>query len=173
MGISPHLVGLRARALGVLGAPGRVVVASTPALMERVPARDVRADEVVLEPGMRIEMDALVDGLGAGGDALLAEAVEGRSGSEVARVSAEIHIRCSFSIRFGAERWRSKVGGAAAVALLVNGGAEDVANGAKDAAVAGLWLRRFLAGRAGPSHHAGIDGHRRRLVLAAGGTGQR
>ena len=63
MGISPHLVGLRARALGVLGAPGRVVVASTPALMERVPARDVRADEVVLEPGMRIDMDALVDRL--------------------------------------------------------------------------------------------------------------
>ena len=63
VGISPHLVGLRARALGVLGAPGRVVVASTPALMERVPARDVRADEVVLEPGMRIDMDALVDRL--------------------------------------------------------------------------------------------------------------
>ena len=63
VGISPHLVGLRARALGVLGAPGRVVVASTPALMERVPARDVRADEVVLEPGMRIDMDALVDSL--------------------------------------------------------------------------------------------------------------
>ena len=63
VGISPHLVGLRARALGVLGAPGQVVVASTPALMERVPARDVRADEVVLEPGMRIDMDALVDRL--------------------------------------------------------------------------------------------------------------
>ncbi|MEI7519815.1 MAG: transcription-repair coupling factor [Thermoleophilia bacterium] len=63
VGISPHLVGLRARALGVLGAPGRVVVASTPALMERVPTRDVRADEVVLEPGMRIDMDALVDRL--------------------------------------------------------------------------------------------------------------
>ena len=63
VGISPHLVGLRARALGVLGAPGRVVVASTPARMERVPARDVRADEVVLEPGMRIDMDALVDRL--------------------------------------------------------------------------------------------------------------
>ena len=63
VGISPHLVGLRARALGVLGAPGWVVVASTPALMERVPARDVRADEVVLEPGMRIDMDALVDRL--------------------------------------------------------------------------------------------------------------
>ncbi|MBJ7365855.1 MAG: transcription-repair coupling factor [Thermoleophilia bacterium] len=38
-------------------------MASTPALMERVPARDVRADEVVLEPGMRIDMDALVDRL--------------------------------------------------------------------------------------------------------------
>ncbi|MEI7793401.1 MAG: transcription-repair coupling factor [Thermoleophilia bacterium] len=63
VGISPHLVGLRARALGMLGAPGQVVVASTPALMERVPARDVRADEVVLEPGMRIDMDALVDRL--------------------------------------------------------------------------------------------------------------
>ncbi len=63
VGISPHLVGLRARALGMLGAPGQVVVASTPALMERVPARDVRADEVVLESGMRIDMDALVDRL--------------------------------------------------------------------------------------------------------------
>ena len=45
------------------GGPGRVGGASTPALMERVPAREVRADEVVLEPGMRIGMDALVDRL--------------------------------------------------------------------------------------------------------------
>ncbi len=65
VGLSPHLVGLRARALGVLGAPGHMVVASTAALMERVPAAAERATAVVLAPGDRVDMDDLVDRLAA------------------------------------------------------------------------------------------------------------
>jgi len=65
VGLSPHLVGLRARALGVLGTPGHMVVASTAALMERVPAAAERATAVVLAPGDRVDMDDLVDRLAA------------------------------------------------------------------------------------------------------------
>ncbi len=65
VGLSPHLVGLRARALGVLGAPGHMVVASTAALMEHVPAAAERATAVVLAPGDRVDMDDLVDRLAA------------------------------------------------------------------------------------------------------------
>ncbi len=65
VGLSPHLVGLRARALGVLGAPGHMVVASTAALVERVPAAAERATAVVLAPGDRVDMDDLVDRLAA------------------------------------------------------------------------------------------------------------
>ena len=39
VGPSPHLVGLRARAIAALGRPGRIVVAGAPALIERVPGR--------------------------------------------------------------------------------------------------------------------------------------
>ncbi len=65
VGLSPHLVGLRARALGVLGSPGHMVVASTAALVERVPAAAERATAVVLAPGNRVDMDDLVDRLAA------------------------------------------------------------------------------------------------------------
>ncbi len=65
VGLSPHLVGLRARALGVLGAPGHMVVASTAALVERVPAAAERTTAVVLAPGDRVDMDDLVDRLAA------------------------------------------------------------------------------------------------------------
>ncbi len=65
VGLSPHLVGLRARALGVLGAPGHMVVASTAALVERVPAAAKRATAVVLAPGDRVDMGDLVDRLAA------------------------------------------------------------------------------------------------------------
>lgn len=67
VGIAPHLVGQRARALGVMGTPGHVVVASTAALVEKVPAAADRLAPIVVEPGQRIDMDALVDGLSAMG----------------------------------------------------------------------------------------------------------
>ena len=67
VGISPHLIGLRARAVGVLGTPGRVVVASTAALVEKVPAAGDRREPVVLAPGEQHDMDALVDRLSAMG----------------------------------------------------------------------------------------------------------
>ena len=64
---APHLIGQRARALGVLGSPGQVVVASTAALVEKVPAAADRADAISVAPGQRVDMDALVDQLAAMG----------------------------------------------------------------------------------------------------------
>ncbi|MBM3697881.1 MAG: DEAD/DEAH box helicase, partial [Actinobacteria bacterium] len=67
MGISPHLTGQRARAAGLLGAPGQVVVASLPALAERIPARSARAGRLSVARGERVEQDFLVDRLAAMG----------------------------------------------------------------------------------------------------------
>ena len=65
VGISPHLTGQRARAVGMLGAPGQVVVASLPALAERIPAAAARAGLLSVERGQHVEQDALVDRLSA------------------------------------------------------------------------------------------------------------
>jgi len=67
VGISPHLTGQRARAAGLLGAPGQVVVASLPALAERIPARSARAGRLSVARGERVEQDFLVDRLAAMG----------------------------------------------------------------------------------------------------------
>lgn len=67
VGISPHLTGQRARAAGLLGAPGQVVVASLPALAERIPARSARAGRLPVARGERVEQDFLVDRLAAMG----------------------------------------------------------------------------------------------------------
>jgi transcription-repair coupling factor (superfamily II helicase) len=67
VGISPHLVGQRARAVGMLGAPGGIVVASTAALVERIPASAGRRASVTVAPGDTIALDALVDRLSAMG----------------------------------------------------------------------------------------------------------
>jgi len=67
VGISPHITGQRARAVGMLGAPGQVVVASVPALAERVPAASARRGAVRVEVGDRLDLDALVDRLAAMG----------------------------------------------------------------------------------------------------------
>ncbi|MGB1675954.1 MAG: hypothetical protein ACPHJV_06140, partial [Miltoncostaeaceae bacterium] len=60
VGISPHITGQRARAVGMLGAPGQVVVASVPALAERVPAASARRGAVMVEVGQRQDLDAFV-----------------------------------------------------------------------------------------------------------------
>ena len=65
VGISPHLVGQRARAVASLGKAGHVVVASTAALIERIPAADGPHEPVVIEPGMRVDLATLVDRLAA------------------------------------------------------------------------------------------------------------
>lgn len=67
VGISPHITGQRARAVGMLGAPGQVVVASVPALAERVPAASARRGAVMVEVGQRLDLDAFVDRLAAMG----------------------------------------------------------------------------------------------------------
>ncbi len=67
VGISPHLTGQRARAVGVLGTPGQVVVASAAALAERIPAAADRAGSLEVEVGERVEQDHLVDRLSAMG----------------------------------------------------------------------------------------------------------
>ncbi len=67
VGISPHLTGQRARAAGVLGTAGHVVVASAAALAERIPAADARAGALAVEVGQRLEQDDLVDRLSAMG----------------------------------------------------------------------------------------------------------
>jgi len=67
VGISPHLTGQRARAAGLLGAPGQVVVASLPALAERIPAASARSGALAVQRGERLEQDVLVDRLSAMG----------------------------------------------------------------------------------------------------------
>ena len=51
----------------MLGTPGHVVVASTAALVEKVPAAGDRREPVQLAPGEQHDMDALVDRLSAMG----------------------------------------------------------------------------------------------------------
>ncbi len=63
VGISPHLTGQRARAAGLLGHAGHVVVASAPALAERIPSVRDRAGIVVVQAGERLDQDALVNRL--------------------------------------------------------------------------------------------------------------
>jgi len=61
VGLSPHIVGQRARAQGTLGRPGSVVVVSAPALAEPVPAA---ADEpLALSLGQEVTLDAVLDHL--------------------------------------------------------------------------------------------------------------
>ena len=67
VGISPHITGQRARAVGLLGATGQVVVASVPALAERVPVASARRGAVRVAVGDRLDLDAFVDRLGAMG----------------------------------------------------------------------------------------------------------
>ena len=67
VGPSPHLVGLRARALATLGAPGSVVVAGAPALAERVPPAAARQDALEVSVGQALSLDDLVDRLVAMG----------------------------------------------------------------------------------------------------------
>jgi transcription-repair coupling factor (superfamily II helicase) len=67
VGISPHLTGQRARAAGLMGAPGHVVVASLPALAERIPAASARVGLLSVDRGERVDQDALVDRLSAMG----------------------------------------------------------------------------------------------------------
>ncbi|MFP5450704.1 MAG: hypothetical protein ACLGG9_03020, partial [Thermoleophilia bacterium] len=61
VGASPHLVGQRARAQGMLGRAGVVVVASAPALSEVVPAGGDEPLELTL--GQAITLDEAVDHL--------------------------------------------------------------------------------------------------------------
>ncbi len=63
VGVSPHLVGQRARAVGLLGTPGGIVVASTAALVERIPHGAARAGAREVAPGDRLDLDVLVDRL--------------------------------------------------------------------------------------------------------------
>ena len=67
VGISPHITGQRARAAGLLGQPGQVVVASAAALAERIPGAAARAGALWLQPGERVDQDQLVDRLAAMG----------------------------------------------------------------------------------------------------------
>ena len=67
MGPSPHLVGLRARALATLGAPGPLVVAGAPALAERVPPAAARRSALEVSVGQALSLDDLVDRLVAMG----------------------------------------------------------------------------------------------------------
>ena len=67
VGPSPHLVGLRARAVAALGRPGRLVVAGAPALSERVPAPGTGRSRSSLEVGQMVDADELVDRLVAMG----------------------------------------------------------------------------------------------------------
>lgn len=67
VGPSPHLVGLRARAVAALGEPGRLVVAGAPALSERVPVPGDRQEPLSLEVGQLVDADELVDRLVAMG----------------------------------------------------------------------------------------------------------
>ncbi|MDX6644906.1 MAG: hypothetical protein QOK40_633 [Miltoncostaeaceae bacterium] len=65
VGPSPHLVGQRARSLGVVGRPGTVVVAGVPALLERAPAAAGRPTPLELAVGDLIGQEDLVDRLTA------------------------------------------------------------------------------------------------------------
>ena len=67
VGPSPHLVGLRARALATLGAPGSLVIAGAPALAERVPAAGARQEALEVSVGQALSLDDLVDRLVAMG----------------------------------------------------------------------------------------------------------
>ena len=67
VGPSPHLVGLRARALATLGPPGSVVIAGAPALAERVPAASARQEALEVSVGQALSLDDLVDRLVAMG----------------------------------------------------------------------------------------------------------
>jgi transcription-repair coupling factor (superfamily II helicase) len=63
VGPAPHLVGQRARAVALLGRPGRVVVTSVAALVERVPAE--RAEPLAIRTGDRVDPTDLTDRLAA------------------------------------------------------------------------------------------------------------
>jgi len=65
VGPSPHLIGQRARALGLVGRPGTVVVAGVPALLERAPAPAARPAALELAVGGVIDQEELVDRLAA------------------------------------------------------------------------------------------------------------
>ena len=63
VGPSPHLVGLRARAMSMLGSKGTIVVAGAPALAERVPPESARPAALRLAVGDEVGQDALVERL--------------------------------------------------------------------------------------------------------------
>jgi transcription-repair coupling factor (superfamily II helicase) len=75
VGVSPHLVGQRARAMATLGRPANVVVAGAPALAERI-AADQSAEPLEVAIGQTISLDELVDRLTAMGYERVAQVEE-------------------------------------------------------------------------------------------------
>ncbi|HWH14145.1 MAG TPA: transcription-repair coupling factor [Miltoncostaeaceae bacterium] len=65
VGVSPHLVGLRARSMAMLGRPRRVVVAGVPALDERVAPPAARAEPLSVAVGAALATEELLDRLAA------------------------------------------------------------------------------------------------------------